>query len=181
MSAPLHMVGFPLGDDARSAMEHVPEADLVCRDVIVEGVMCGGPPSLAPPPCVVCGGVEPRERVDGVMWSCGGCCAFFPFLPPECPASMVIRGDLIRNTPKYCGVDCQDEHWFGGHRNECRRDDVSMYSYVHVSSPSLHDSPILPLGRRVVHDGMIFHIPSLVSSPSHDVPCSDDVGDGGMM
>ena len=144
------------------------DAILVCSDVVVEGVMCGD----APPPirhtsrnsCVVCGDVKWGFGGLGAMWSCGGCCAFLPHLPLECPASNAIRGDLTHDTPMYCGVDCQDEHWFGGHREVCRRDDEAIYAYVHVTIPALRNTPILPLGRRVVRGGVVVHVPSLVPS-----------------
>ena len=158
------------------------DGGVVCSDVVVEGIVCAD----SPPPiqhtshnsCVVCGDVKWGFGGLGVMWSCGGCCAFLPFLPLGCPASNAIRDTLIHNTPMYCGVDCQDEHWFGGHHEECRRDDESMYAHIHVTTPALHNAPVLPVGRRVVRDGVVVHVPSLVSPTRHVVFHHGDGGGG---
>ena len=133
--------------------------------VVVRGLLCGGPPS--PRRCVECGEQQwsfggPNDcLIKGVVWSCGGCSAFLPYIPPSCSLSIGARETIVRDTPTYCGDECQINHWFKSHHKSCRRDDIAMYGYVHLSTPSLHDVMPAPFGRRIVRDGVVTHVPYL--------------------
>ena len=133
--------------------------------------MCGGP-SLSHA-CVVCGETQwsfggpeftPNESlIKGIVWSCGGCCAFLPYLPPTCSRTIASRDAIIHNTPMYCGDVCQEKHWFDVHHDVCRRDDMALYGYTHLVISSLHGFSPAPFGRRVERDGEVSHMPHLVS------------------
>jgi len=137
-------------------------------DVVVRGLLCGGPPS--PRKCVECGeqqwsfGGPNDDLIKGVVWSCGGCSAFLPYIPPSCSLSIDARDSIIHDTPTYCGDECQINHWFKCHHKSCRRDDIAMYGYVHLSTSSLHGVMPAPFGRRIVRDGVVTHVPYLKRS-----------------
>ena len=141
---------------------------VVVEGVVVEGMLHGGPPDQHE--CVECGETQwsfggPNDSlIRGLVWSCGGCSAFLPYLPPKCSLTVEARESMIRSTPMYCGDACQIEHWFREHHKFCRRHDVAMCGYVHHVTSSLHGVVPVPFGRRVERGGVVTHIPYLTRS-----------------
>ena len=155
-------------DDAHTPPKGVVVSGSVVEGVgvVVRGVLCESNP--ASPACVACGetqwsfGGPGDDLIKGLVWSCGGCSAFLPYLPPACPLSIASRDSILSTTPMYCGGECQANHWFESHHRHCRRDDVALYGYVHLATPALHDVIPSSFGRRVERGGVVEHIPYLM-------------------